>query len=266
MSYVIDKVLNMRKYYWGLVFFILSHNTEGYDKIGHRIIAQIASMNLHPKAKLRIENILGKNGLANVSNWADEIRSDHAFDYSARWHYLNVDGEYDSNDLDSVFENATNRNDNLLFAIDSLIKVLRKNRNDIQALKFLVHFIGDLHQPLHLGRSIDRGGNLIKVKWSKDSINLHSLWDTQMINFEQLSYTEYSHFLLESSNFKEVRSAKSNLKTSFKKSYVISRRIYNYNYKDLNQYIYYYGFSNDIAGLLITGGSLLSSVLNELYS
>ncbi|MBT7768063.1 MAG: S1/P1 nuclease, partial [Bdellovibrionales bacterium] len=73
-----------------------------------------------------------------------------------------------------------------------------------EALKFFIHMFADLHQPLHVGFAADRGGNKIKVKWFKDSANLHSVWDTWMIQYQNLSYTEYTAFLDHFSN-KELK-------------------------------------------------------------
>ena len=64
-----------------------------------------------------------------------------------------------------------------------------------QAIKWLVHLVGDLHQPLHVGNGKDRGGNDIKVKWFGDDTNLHEVWDEKLFDLQNLSYTEYAHFL-----------------------------------------------------------------------
>jgi len=65
----------------------------------------------------------------------------------------------------------------------------------LDALRFLVHMLGDLHQPLHVGLAEDRGGNTIRVKWFKTETNLHSVWDEELVDFEKLSFTEYSNYL-----------------------------------------------------------------------
>ncbi len=63
------------------------------------------------------------------------------------------------------------------------------------ALKFIVHIVGDVHQPLHAGNGEDRGGNDVKVRWFGEETNLHSVWDSKLIESRNLSYTEYSHWL-----------------------------------------------------------------------
>ena len=64
-----------------------------------------------------------------------------------------------------------------------------------QALAFYIHFVGDIHQPLHVGRRDDRGGNDITVKWFGQPKNLHAVWDSAIIENQKLSYTEYANFL-----------------------------------------------------------------------
>ena len=64
------------------------------------------------------------------------------------------------------------------------------------AIKFLVHIIGDLHQPFHVGNGKDRGGNNIRLKWFGESTRLHTVWDTHLINQQNLSYTEFADYLL----------------------------------------------------------------------
>ncbi len=259
----------MNSTFWSIVLSLsMASQINGYafDKTGHRIIAQIAAYALKPQVKYRIESILGKNGLVHNANWADEVRSNHTFDYAVKWHYFSVDSNYSSSELDSVFRCASMTKNNLLFAIDSLVHSLRKNRKDTIALRFLIHLVGDLHQPLHLGKSIDQGGNSIRIKWFNDSITVHALWDSHLINIEQLSYSEYSKFLFEMKQYSDIRLRSSNLLFSFKESYRVSRKIYGYDYSNLNAYSYHYIFSSDLNRLLILGGYQLSSILNEIYS
>jgi hypothetical protein len=239
---------------------------KAYDKMGHRIVAQIATLNLTPRARTEIEKVLGRNGLVYYANWPDEIRSNPAYNYTSKWHYFDVEKDCTSEELDTEYNKALSTKNNLLFAIDSLTTALKKNKKDSLALRFLVHLIGDLHQPLHVGRASDHGGNLIKIKWFNDSINLHSLWDTHMVNMEQMSYTEYAAYLSDAGNFQKLRSESTNVKSAFKRSYFLSRKVYNNPYDGRNAYGYYYNFSPDVKELLTRGGCLLANILNTIYS
>ncbi|HUP10738.1 MAG TPA: S1/P1 nuclease [Niastella sp.] len=239
---------------------------KAYDKTGHRIVAQIAAKNLTSKARTEIEKVLGRNGLVNYANWPDEIRSNPAYNYATKWHFINVDKDYTSEELDLEYTNALLTRNNLLFAIDSLTAALKKNRKDSLALRFLVHLIGDLHQPLHVGREADYGGNRIRIKWFNDSTNLHSLWDTYMVNMEQLSYTEYAAYLSDAANFQQLKWESTDVKSAFKRAYFLSRKVYNYPYDGKNAYGYYYNFSPGLKELLTRGGCLLANILNKIYA
>lgn len=249
-----------------ILCIIIWQPVKAYDKTGHRIVAQIATNNLTAKARTEIEKVLGKNGLVYYANWPDEIRSNPAYNYTTRWHFYNIDKDLTAEELDGEYNNALSSKNNLLFAIDSLTSVLKKNKKDSLALRFLVHLIGDLHQPLHLGKEADLGGNRIRIKWFNDSINLHSLWDTYMVNIEQMSYTEYATYLSDAGNFKQLKSESTDVKSAFKRSYLLSRRVYNYPYDGKNAYGYYYNFSGDVKELLTRGGCLLANILNTIYS
>lgn len=117
---------------------------------------------------------------------------------TSSWHYLDFPENLNRNQFDDFLNQSTDKNlyKRTLELIDQL-----KNREDysneeqIVALYFLVHLIGDAHQPLHLGREEDLGGNKIKVKWFGQPTNLHSLWDDELVDFQKYSYTEYAAVL-----------------------------------------------------------------------
>jgi hypothetical protein len=176
-----------------------------------------------------------------------------------------VDGDFSSSQLDSVYRKALLSGDNLLWAIDSLSKVLKKDRNDTTALRFLIHFMGDLHQPLHFGKSTDRGGNQVPVKWFDAQVNLHMLWDTQMVNMEQLSYSEYSRFLTELYEKNGAKSTGFDMLSSFGESYKVSRKAYAWDYSNVKAYDYYSAFSPDLKRLLYLGGNQLAALMNEIF-
>ena len=128
--------------------------------------------------------------MVSVSNFADEIKSDRKYNKYKPWHYVNMN-------LDDNYEDIVlNKKGDVVQAINYSIKILnnkKSSRNERTFyLKLLIHFIGDIHQPLHVGRFEDRGGNDIKVKWFGKTTNLHRVWDSQIIDSHQMSYTELS--------------------------------------------------------------------------
>lgn len=185
-------------YFTGFIFFLsagffLTPRAYSWDQNGHRIVGLIAEKHLTEKAKKEINNLLKGESLALVSTWADEIKSDASWDHTHSWHYVNfAAGE-------KIHLKSSSSPANILTAILQQVEILKdkKSHNEKKAvaLKFLVHLIGDLHQPLHVGYGEDKGGNTIDIRWFGDHINLHQLWDQYLIESEKLSYTEYVDFL-----------------------------------------------------------------------
>jgi hypothetical protein len=176
-----------------LAVTIYSPNGFSWGKTGHRIVGEIAEKNLNPKARKALKEIIGEEPLWRASTWADEIRSDPARSSTAFWHYVSIPTGK------TYFDQKRNKDGDVIEALYRFEDILRDSKSTkdkkLEALKFIDHFLGDLHQPLHVGLAEDRGGNSIKVKWFKDESNLHTVWDEEIINFEQLSYSEYANFL-----------------------------------------------------------------------
>lgn len=167
---------------------LLPANVFGWGATGHRVVALIAEDNLTPQAAAAVQSLIGPETLVDVANWPDWIRSDPAWDFAAPWHYVSVpDGK--------TYEESPKNEDGDVYAkINDFIAVLRdpeaSKKDKAIALKWLVHLVGDIHQPLHVGRVEDRGGNEIKCKWFGEDTNLHRVWDSELIDAADLSYTE----------------------------------------------------------------------------
>lgn len=176
-----------------LLFFLFSFSTfsDFWGPTGHRATAEIAEKRLCKKAKKNIDKILSGKSLAFVSTFGDEIKSDRAFRRFSSWHYVNIaDGKKYGDDEPSKYGD-------LVQGIDSCIMVLKNPNSSIKDqefyLKMLVHFIGDLHQPLHVGHREDKGGNDIQVRWFDRGTNLHRVWDSDMLNHYDMSYLELAN-------------------------------------------------------------------------
>ena len=160
----------------------------GWGKTGHRVIGKIAEENLTPEAKEKITELFGHSDLARIANWADEIKSDPDWKHANSWHYCTIlEGqEYEGPDAGGYAVKKVSE-----FS-DLLKKDVLGNEDQLDVLRFIVHIVGDLHQPLHVGNGTDRGGNDVKVTWFRDETNLHRVWDSQMIDHMQYSYTEFA--------------------------------------------------------------------------
>lgn len=168
-----------------------------WGKTGHRVASQIAEAYLSDAAREQITLLLGEEDLAEASTWPDFMRSspDEFWDSTANpFHYVTIP---QGNTYQEI--GAPPQGD----AITALAQ-FRQTLLDVQAsvadkqlaLRFIVHLVADLHQPLHAGNGKDRGGNSYAVTFYSRPTNLHSVWDTALVENEQLSYTEMSRWLL----------------------------------------------------------------------
>ena len=176
-----------------LLSSIAAASAQAWGPTGHRAVGQIAERHLTPSTLAETAVLLDGAGLAQVSTWADEIRSDPAWHHADPWHYINLD---DGQDIATAPRNPAG---DILEAIDRFSAILadrsapRGERGE--ALRFLVHLVGDVHQPLHAGRADDRGGNTVVVRWFGRPSKLHRVWDSDLIDGEQSNFSEWARFL-----------------------------------------------------------------------
>lgn len=149
----------------------------GWGRDGHSIIAEIAWRELSEEARAEIKTLLGEASLPEIASWADVVRREAGYEWSGPLHYVNMPA--DAADYDPARDLPPEGN--VVSAIDRFAAEVKdrslpaKQRGE--ALMFLVHFVGDLHQPLHGGRAEDRGGNSIELTFYEKPMNLHAVWD-----------------------------------------------------------------------------------------
>jgi len=184
----------LKKLILGLFIIYLPVKSMAWGTEGHRIAGYIAESYLTPKAKAAIKALLGDTSIAIASNWADFIKSDPNYNYLSAWHYVDLDKSYTYSELqehlklDTIADAYTKLN----FLIAELKKKDLARDKKLLYLRMVIHIVEDIHQPMHLGHTSDKGGNDIKVTWLGNPSNLHSVWDSGLIDFQQLSYTEYA--------------------------------------------------------------------------
>ena len=164
------------------ILLTFSAPAHAWGPQGHEIAARIAADNLTPAAHLRISQLLGGDAPALMvldSNWADEVRTDRP--QTAGWHYVNIEigaRGYDSR-RDCAGDNCVVRQ------IERDIGLLRDPRAPhaarLDAFRFLIHFVADLHQPLHAADRRDKGGNSVNVLQGRRRSNLHRVWDQDVV-------------------------------------------------------------------------------------
>ncbi len=183
----------MMKFFAVLSLLFFSGKTIAWGPTGHRVVGLIAEKSLTPGVRQKVARILGGHSLSRASNWPDEIKSEPGtYGHTFNWHYT------DWKDQDQAHDEG-NSSGRLIGAINEQLAVLKDAKSTQEkkafALKFLVHLVGDLHQPLHVGNGLDRGGNTCKVQFHGQPTNLHALWDEGLIDFTKLSFTELADFV-----------------------------------------------------------------------
>jgi len=153
----------------------------------------IADRYLNAKAKKRLAAILGQESLAMASTWMDEVRSDSTYNYTTDWHWTTIP---DGKRYEDIEQNPDGK---IVTMIEKFSKELGTGKltakQELEYLRMLIHLIGDIHQPLHVGKPGDKGGNDVKLTWFGGNSNLHRVWDSDMIDDSKLSYTELAQFL-----------------------------------------------------------------------
>ena len=243
---------------------------KAWGVTGHRVVGQIAQQHLSPKAKAGVAALIGRQSLALWSNWPDFIKSDttHQWDSASPWHYVDLPGNMEKQAFVTQLKALEGKN--LYSQINTMLRLLKNKKLPLtqrrEALAFLVHFVGDLHQPLHVGRDEDQGGNKITVFWFEKKTNLHSLWDAALIDFQQYSYTEYAHELDIAPKAQEQAWQKTSREDWFYESHMLSDKIYALSPADAKlSFKYNYLFKQDLDNQLLKGGLRLAALLNKAF-
>lgn len=255
----------MKKHFLLLILVYCSTTLFAYDVVGHRIIGDVAYRNLSDKAKKNVDQVLGTRGIIYTSSWADDIKSDNRYVYSYAWHYQNLPVNLSNVELQQLIDNPDAKNQHLFYAIKTMKERLLKNKSDAEALKFLVHIVGDMHQPLHLGRAEDLGGNKIEITWHGRKTNIHAVWDGSLINTRKMSSSEYAQYLEDKFAPQKQEMKQYSFFDSVLASYNLSNKIYDYDYSNQNSYHYSYFFMDAQDEMLYRGGLQLANILNEIY-
>jgi len=236
---------------------------------GHRIAGQIADSYLTPNARKAVKAILGNESIALASNWADFIKSDPAYGYLSGWHYIDFDKVYTYPEMQAYLNRDTNADayNKLQFLIGELKKKNLSAENKLLYLHMLIHIVEDVHQPMHAAHADDKGGNDFKVNWFSAPTNLHAVWDSQLIEFQQLSYTEYTMAINHATAAQRAEWQKAPVAKWIFESNQLAEKIYT-EIKPGDTLNYKYNFSHiDIVNQqLLKAGVRLAGILNQLFA
>jgi len=245
-----------------ICFTLISLTGFGWGQTGHRAVGLIAERHLTAKARKNIAKILGQQSLAEVGTWMDEVRSDSTFNYMSDWHWVTIETgkTYD--------QSPKNPKGDVIATLEKIIAELGRHTLDKKAetdrVKILVHLVGDIHQPLHVGCCDDQGGNKVKVKWFRSESNLHRVWDSDMIDDTRLSFTELADFLGEPDAALAVEWQKKSVRDWADESMALRRAVYETGDGNLG-YKYAYKHWPEAKLRMLQAGLRLAAVLNQIY-
>jgi hypothetical protein len=173
---------------------------SAWGPLGHRMVARLAEARLTPEAEAEVKALLAARGeryLDQIANWADELRDTDPALYrrTARLHYVN----FGSRDCIYVPPRDCRDGECVVAGIAKYSAILADRSNGIaeraQALAFVVHFVADVHQPLHADYRHDAGGNDFQVRWHGEGTSLHRIWDSTMLDDAHLPAAAYTRKL-----------------------------------------------------------------------
>lgn len=252
----------MKKYWILLAGLLAGVQCFAWGPTGHRVVGQIASQHLTPKAKKKLKELLGQESLAMVCTWMDDVRSDSTYDYMNDWHWVTVEN-------DQTYEQSKkNPRGDVIMTLERVIAELKTHKLDrkkeVETLKILAHLVGDIHQPLHVGCCDDQGGNKVKVKWFRNELNLHTVWDSNIIDDTRLSYTEMAAALGVPDPATVTDLQKSSVRDWASESMSYRKQVYAVGDGNLG-YKYAYYTLPIIRARLLQAGVRLAGVLNQVY-
>jgi hypothetical protein len=247
-----------------------SSDSCAWGQNGHRIVGEIAQTHLNDTTKVTLAPLLNGESLAQVSTWPDEMRSAPGEFWqkkSSRWHYINA-----APNTSFPFEHSHTKSKdtvtNILEGMHYSMQTLTDANSSLDAkqfsLRFLVHLVGDSHQPFHVGRSEDRGGNRIKVSFFNQETNLHSLWDTKLIENQNLSFTEYAKFINTNNSELIAEYLQSSPTTWLDESRNLAIKLYKSTNDEIG-YSYIYKNTPIVKTRLQQAGIRLAGLLNALF-
>ncbi len=252
----------MKKIFASILLVCFSIHALAWGATGHRATGHIAEKYLSKKAKKELKRILGQESLAMVSTWMDEVRSDPAYDHTHDWHWVTIP--------DGLTYEQTEKNPkgDIIQTLDRLIAELKQggldDKTKAEHVKMIVHLVGDIHQPLHVGKEGDKGGNDVRLTWFRGNSNLHRVWDSDMINGSQLSYTELAESLGRPDKLTVAAWQNTSVRDWAYESMSYRERIYAIGDGNLS---YEYSYKNfDLVKLrLLQAGIRMAAVFNDIF-
>ena len=244
-----------------LTIILLNQSTEVYawGAKGHKMVAAIAYRFLDNSVKDSVDKYLAGTTIEDASVWMDEIKGDHSLDFMKPMHYINIEKGEEYTHVEGA---------NIINELNSVIGKLRgkeRSRDSVLLyLRKLIHLVGDLHQPLHVGYGIDKGGNDAQVNLLGKGTNLHKIWDFEIIEKAIIAEDDCLEVKGTYSPSKLKKIKKENLLGWMNESRAYLLSIYSYSGNKVGQE-YLDKHIPVVKKQILFGGLRLAHLLNEIF-
>lgn len=237
----------------------------GWGQKGHDVTAFVAESHLTPVTLQAVDSLLDGRSMVYWANWLDNASHNDEYAYTKTWHYKNIDEGV-------KYVNApVNPDGDIVIALREQIKTLSNPKTSKEdknlAMKILVHLMGDLHQPMHMGHASDRGGNSVGVKFFGKPANLHSIWDSSLVeSAHKWSYSEWQQQIDGLREEDEIMLVSGNIDDWGARCYEVAKVIYKYFPEGKNvSYNEVAEWSPVIEDQLLMAGLRLAHILNSIF-
>lgn len=257
------------------IFIMLeSSSLYAWGPMGHDVVAAIAEQNLTCRTKKKLKKLLDGKSIVYYASWMDNIQNspywNNGYYKTKTWHYANVDKGLTYETM------KKEQKGDVITGLEQLTEALKNHYAEltdsmrVDYVKMIIHMVGDMHCPMHAGRLSDRGGNSTKVKWFGQETNIHSVWDSRMIeSARRWGYMEWVEQLDRHKRKFRKEVSRGTYQEWFSNTVDNAAIIYEYIENSGEEipnlsYQFVYDFSPMLEEQLLLGGYRLAHVLNTI--
>ncbi|MCH5237092.1 MAG: S1/P1 nuclease [Muribaculaceae bacterium] len=258
--------MNFRKSFVSFCMLSMALTAFSWGQKGHDVTAFIAENNLTPKTYAEITDLLDGKSIVYWSNWLDNASHTPQYAYSKTWHYKNIDSDVAYEEAPLLESGDVVRS---IYEQSEILQDPMASRTEKQlALKILVHLMGDIHQPMHMGHASDLGGNRWTVNYFGRDSNLHSVWDSSLPeSAHKWTYTEWREQIDRASQEEtSIILQNGNPDIWGKETYEICKEVYDKTPEGFKiSYDYVADWTPIIENQFLKGGIRLADILNSIF-
>ena len=257
--------MNIKTLFTTFSAILIAANALAWGQIGHDTTCSIAENHLSRKAKKHISKVFDGKSIVYWSNWLDNACHHPEYAYASTWHYKNI------NEGERYEDVRPAEKGDIVTAITDIISKLKSHKltkdEEALALKMIIHFFGDLHQPMHFGRKTDLGGNKVNVFFFREKTSLHHVWDEELPeNGHKWTYDEWTYQLDRLTKNEIAEICKGSVDDWARETYEQTLRVYAATPEGTKiSYDYLAEWTPVVEQQFIRGGIRLAYILNDIY-